>query len=147
MITVQSIRYLFLYGIVCWLMGPVLDMMGIVGENKYTMLTGVSSILFTLILAIITFVSWVVSDRSDVRDMYRAIFGRKYYHWIFTMPLIPAAIYGFVYDYVPYTIICIITFLIVERWRTVQNQFADEYMKIDVAESLRKSKVQTVDLS
>lgn len=147
MITTQSVRYLFLYGILCWVMGPVLDLCGVVGENKYTVLLGVSALLFSIVLSIITFVMWVACDNSDTEDFYLSIFGRKHYHWIFTVAMIPAAMYAFVYDYVAYCIICIITFLIIERWRTVQNQFADEYMKQDVAEALRNSKVKTVDLS
>ena len=116
MITTQSVRYLFLYGILCWVMGPVLDLCGVVGENKYTVLLAVSALLFSIVLSIITFVRWIVSDKSDIEDIYLCICGREHYHWIFTVSMISAVLYAFVYDYVAYCTIRTIAFFIVDRW-------------------------------
>ena len=147
MISIKSVKYIYLLGILSWFALPVLDFFQVTDDNKYQTVVSVFSLLFFLGV-FFSSAFMIFSDEDDARRFYAVVFEFKHYGWYLTLPFIPCIIYAFNYEYYSYMGMAMILFIILERMRTVQNKFAQEYEDMQTAEEIRRKSIPTtkVDL-
>ncbi|HGX4521826.1 hypothetical protein GNZ01_05475 [Escherichia coli] len=135
MFTLSNAKYLFLIGIIGWVMAPVLNALGFSDEHKLVNVSGViqgiswyALIIFTL--CINTFA------RDYRRLLYLKVFGTTRYSFVYTFILLPCMLYAFAFDYYTYLWVCGTMFVMLEYIRTVQNSYADEFHDLEVKRKL-----------
>lgn len=121
----SSLKYIFLIGILSWVVQPFMDFFKVSEESKYVILAGVISLLFSVGVCLSFLIAWICDELDE--ELFEKLFGNYHYGWWWTFSLIPCAIYAFVFSYYAYLVFVIITFLVLERIRTVQNEYYQEY--------------------
>lgn len=146
MMKLSSLKYIFLIGILSWVVQPFMDFFKIPEDSKYVVLAGVISLLFSAVLCIIFFIAWICDELDE--ELFEKVFGNHHYGWWWTFSLIPCAIYAFVFSYYAYMVFVIITFVVLERIRTIQNEYYQEYYDIMKAReaSAERNKPEEVNL-
>lgn len=143
----QSLKYIFLLGILSWVVQPFLDYFKFPEDNKYVIIAGAFSLLFTIVVGVIYLIMWVTEELDEY--VYETVFGNYHYGWWWTFSLIPCIVYAFVFSFYAYLAVCTITFIILERIRTVQNDYYQEYYDLVKAReaSASKNKPEEVNLN
>ena len=136
MFSSQNIKYIFLFGILSWVILPVLDVLGVPSDNKINEIFGLSSAFFAFgVLGLgIYMVFEGYGDKDDRRRFFMFMFGKMHYNFIFTFSLIPCIIYAVCYEYYDYAGWGLEVFLILEYIRTKQNEYAYLYAMMKVKE-------------
>ncbi len=147
MMKLSSLKYIFLLGILSWVVQPFMDFFKVPEENKYVITAGIISLLFSTVVCAVFLIAWVCDELDEY--FFEKLFGNHHYGWWWTFSLIPCTVYAFVYSYYAYMIFCIITFIVLERIRTVQNEYYQEYYDIMKANEARaaRNKPEEVDLN
>ncbi|BBM61734.1 hypothetical protein EO157G_1450 [Escherichia phage SP27] len=135
MFTLSNAKYLFLIGIIGWVMAPVLNALGFSDEHKLVNVSGLIQGIswYTLI----TFSVCINTFARDYRRLlYLKVFGTTRYSFVYTFILLPCMLYAFVFDYYTYLWVCGTMFVMLEYIRTVQNSYADEFHDLEVKRKL-----------
>lgn len=135
MFTLSNAKYLFLIGIIGWVMAPVLNALGFSDEHKLVNVSGLIQGIswYTLI----TFSVCINTFARDYRRLlYLKVFGTTRYSFVYTFILLLCMLYAFVFDYYTYLWVCGTMFVMLEYIRTVQNSYADEFHDLEVKRKL-----------
>ena len=146
MMKLSSLKYIFLIGILSWVVQPFMDFYKVPEDSKYVVLAGIISLLFSVVVSVVFFIAWIVDELDE--DVFEKLFGNHHYGWWWTFSLIPCTIYAFVLSYYAYMVFAIITFVVLERIRTVQNDYYQEYYDMMKAReaSAERNKPEEVNL-